>query len=187
MQMEKKQEESKLMTQLANDCETAFKLIYNRYKNRIYTISIRYLKNPVLAQEVVQDVFLKLWLERKNMKTDLPVEAWLVTVAKNKLINQFKKIAKEWNVLKSYQAEKSSYADDGDSKVLNNEFERQLHSMINCLPQMQKNVFHFAKEDGLTYNEIATKMQISPLTVKTHMARVLEKLRKSLKQYGVNL
>lgn len=187
MQIEKKQEESKLMTQLANDCETAFKVIYNRYHNRIYALSIRYLKTPVLAQEVVQDVFLKLWFERKNMNANLPVEAWLVTVAKNKLINQFKKITKEWVVLKAYQVEKSSFTDDGDSKLMNNDFERQLHSMINCLPQMQKRVFHFAKEDGLSYNEIAAKMQISPLTVKTHMARALEKLRKSLKQYGVNL
>jgi len=187
MPVEKKQEESILMTQLANDSEAAFKALYSRYSNRIYALAVRYLKSPVLAQEIVQDVFLKLWFERKNMKVDMPVEAWLVTVAKNKLINQFKKLACEWNMQKMYHPESSNDIADGEMKLINADFEKQLNTMINRLPQMQKQVFHFAKEEGLSYNEIASRLQISPLTVKTHMARALEKIRKSLKQYGVNL
>ena len=187
MPVEKKQEESILMTQLANDSEAAFKVLYSRYSNRIYALAVRYLKSPVLAQEIVQDVFLKLWFERKNMKVDMPVEAWLVTVAKNKLINQFKKLACEWNMQKMYHPESSNDIADGEMKLINADFEKQLNTMINRLPQMQKQVFHFAKEEGLSYNEIASRLQISPLTVKTHMARALEKIRKSLKQYGVNL
>jgi RNA polymerase sigma-70 factor (ECF subfamily) len=187
MPEERKQEESLLMTLLANDSEQAFKLLYNRYNNRIYKLSIRYLKSPTLAQEIVQDVFLKLWFERKNMHVDMPVEAWLITVAKNKLINQFKKLATERNLLSMYDVEMNVNKSDGETKMISNEFEKQLNTMINRLPQMQKQVFHFAKDDGLSYNEIASRMNISPLTVKTHMARALDKIRKSLRNYGIGL
>lgn len=187
MPTEKKYEESILMTLLANDSEHAFNLLYAQYSNRVYKLSIRYLKSPLLAQEIVQDVFLKLWFERKNMKIDFPVEAWLITVAKNKLINQFKKITREWNIQKSFKIEEGIELADGDSRLMKAELEKYLNSMVNRLPIMQKQVFNFGKMDGLSYGEIATKLNISPLTVKTHMARALSKIRKSLQQYGIGL
>lgn len=187
MAIDKKQEESILMHLLAKDSEYAFKLLYERYSNRIYKLAIRYLKSPVLAQEIVQDVFLKLWFERKNLHADRPVEAWLITVAKNKLINQFKKLAREWNKRNAYNAETSCTKTDGETKLINAEFEREFNSIINELPQKQKLILHFAKDEGLSYNEIASRLNISPLTVKTHMARALDKIRKSLKQYGAGL
>ncbi|MEO5999377.1 MAG: RNA polymerase sigma-70 factor [Chitinophagaceae bacterium] len=186
MYTEKKQEESLLITLLANDSELAFKLLYEQYSNRIYKLSIRYLKSPPLAQEIVQDVFLKLWFERKNMKPDKPVEAWLLTVAKNKLINQFRKMTNEWNTSIHLNDERGADHSNAESKLMHAEFEQQLHTMIDRLPQMQKRVFHFAKDEGLSYSEIGSKLNISPLTVKTHMARALDKIRKSLKQYGIS-
>lgn len=185
MPTEKKQEESILITLLANDSEHAFRLLYERYSNRIYKLALRYLKSPVLAQEIVQDVFLKLWFERKNMKVALPVEAWLVTVARNKLINQFKKMASEWNKRKQFVAETDSSFTEGEEKLMNADLEKQIHSLVSRLPQMQQQVYHFAKVDGLSYSEIASRLNISPLTVKTHMARAMEKIRKSLEQYGI--
>ena len=94
-------EDAHLITLLADDSEYAFQLMYDRYRNRIYQTAIRYLKSPLLAQEVVQDVFLKLWIERKNIKIDQPLEAWLYTVAKNNLLNRLKKIACEWKALRN--------------------------------------------------------------------------------------
>lgn len=186
MYIDKKQEEFSLMTLLANDSEHAFKLLYEQYSNRIYKLSLRYLKSPQLAQEIVQDVFLKLWFERKNMKPEKPVEAWLITVTKNKLINQFRKLANEWNTGSHVDNERGTDKGEAAIKLMNSEFEQQLHSMISQLPQMQKTVLHFAKEDGMSYSEIGSRLNISPLTVKTHMARALDKIRKSLKQYGIS-
>lgn len=187
MPTEKKYEESILITLLANDSEHAFRLLYERYYNRIYKLSIRYLKSPVLAQEIVQDVFLKLWFERKNMKAELPVEAWLVTVAQNKLINQLKKLASEWNMRKTYSEDADSNEAEAEAKLFSADLEKQVQLLINNLPQMQKQVYQFAKINGLSYNEIATRLNISPLTVKTHMARAIDKIRKSLAQFGVGL
>ncbi len=186
MHTEKKQEESLIMNLLAKDSEYAFKILYEKYSNRIYKLSLRYLKSPVLSQEIVQDVFLKLWFERRNIQWDKPVEAWLVTVAKNKLINQFRKMANEWNTSNNIDNVTITERNESEGKLMNAEFEQQLHRMLNRLPQMQKQVLHFAKDEGLSYNEIGSKLNISPLTVKTHMARALGKIRKSLKDYGIS-
>jgi DNA-directed RNA polymerase specialized sigma24 family protein len=75
---EQSYEEARLIALLADDSEYAFQLLFDRHRNRIYHTAIRYLKSPVLAQEVVQDVFLKLWFERRNIRQGLPLEAWLL-------------------------------------------------------------------------------------------------------------
>jgi RNA polymerase sigma factor (sigma-70 family) len=92
-------EEEKLLLLLVNGSEYAFQLIYDKHHNRIYRVAMRYLKSPVVAQEVVQDVFMQLWCKREQIKTDLPIEAWLFTVAKNNILTRIKKLANEWKAL----------------------------------------------------------------------------------------
>ena len=83
-----KYEESKLISLLAEDSEYAFQLLYDRHRKRIYQTALRYLKSPILSQEVVQDVFLKLWFNRRGLKADQPLEAWLYSVTKKQSYQQ---------------------------------------------------------------------------------------------------
>jgi len=93
---EKKYHELKLISLLKNGSEYAFQLIYDHYRNRVYKQAQTYLKSPSLAQEALQDVFLKLWFSRENLHSDTSLEPWLMTVTKNHLLNQLKTIAHEW-------------------------------------------------------------------------------------------
>lgn len=176
--------ESIVMTMLAEDSEQALRLLYNRYHSRIYRLSLRYLKSPALAQEIVQDVFLKLWFERKNMRVDLPVEAWLITVAKNKLINQFKKMANEKTAMESYTLHADQSVSEAEQKLLKGELENRVQELVNALPPMQQQVYQYAKVEGLSYSDTAARLNISALTVKTHLARVMDKFRKTLLTKG---
>lgn len=166
-------EEAHLITLLAEDSEYAFQLMYDRYRNRIYQTAIRYLKSPLLAQEVVQDVFLKLWIERKNIKIDQPLEAWLYTVAKNNLINRLKKIANEWKTLSSLKLITQQCVNTASTKIEEAQYNELLQKAILSLPQQQQTVFCLARHEHLTYIQIGEKMGISPLTVKKHMSRAL--------------
>jgi RNA polymerase sigma-70 factor (ECF subfamily) len=186
MTNEEKYEEAKLINLLANDSEYAFQLLYDRHRNRIYRLSTKFLKSPILAQEVVQDVFLKLWMTRKEINANKPLEAWLFTVAKNTLINRFKKLSKEWNELTIYTKKAEVIEENTDSKILTNEIKLHLNDAINQLPEKQKEVYQLAKNEGYSYNEIAVKMQISPLTVKTHLTRALESIRAFLIKRGIS-
>lgn len=166
-------EEAHLITLLAEDSEYAFQLMYDRHRNRIYQTAIRYLKSPLLAQEVVQDVFLKLWIERKNIKTDQPLEAWLYTVAKNNLINRLKKIANEWNAINNLKLLTQQFVNNSSSKIEEAQYNELLRKAIITLPQQQQTVFCLARNEHLTYIQVGEKMGISPLTVKKHMSRAL--------------
>jgi RNA polymerase sigma-70 factor (family 1) len=178
-------EETKLISLLAEDSEYAFQLLFDRYRNRIYQTAIRYLKSPVLAQEVVQDVFLKLWFERKNIRTDLSLEAWLFTIAKNNLLNRIKKLANEWKALKNlgYLGEKSD--DTTENKIQESQYNQLLQQALLTLSDQQRKVFLLSRTEQLTYNEIGEKLGISPLTVKTHISRALETIRSFFSLHGI--
>jgi RNA polymerase sigma-70 factor (ECF subfamily) len=170
-------EEARIIALLADDSEYAFQLLFDRYRNRIYQTAIRYLKSPVLAQEVVQDVFLKLWFERKNIRKDMPVEAWLFTIAKNNLINRLKKLASEWKALKNLKLPADQASESPEDKVQESQYDQLLQEALHTLSDQQQTVFLLSRNDHLTYAQIAEKMDISPLTVKTHMSRALDAIR----------
>ncbi len=177
-------EEAKLISLLSKDSEYAFQLMYDRYRNRIYQTAIRYLKSPVLAQETVQDVFLKLWLERKNLQPGTSIEAWLYTVAKNNLVNKLKRIAIEWKALHQVQLNTIKYDHSTSDKVEDSQYQQLLQNALAQLSPQQQMVFHLARNEYLTYIEIGERMDISPLTVKTHMARALNHIKSYLAKNG---
>ncbi len=184
---ESKYEESKLMLLLAEDSEYAFQLLYDRHRKRIYQTALRYLKSPILAQEVVQDVFLKLWFNRKSLKTDRPLEAWLYSLTKNNLINRLKKIAGEWKALKGLGFITERSINNIENNLQESQYLQLLQSAVARLSEQQQKVFTLARHEHLTYLEIAERLQISPLTVKTHMSRALESIKTFFSDHGIIL
>ena len=161
--------------------------MYDRYRNRIYNTAIRYLKSPVLAQETVQDVFLKLWLERKNLDAGYPIEAWLYTVAKNALLNRVKRIANEWKALQQLQQLSQKSGNSTSDKLEDAKYQELLQQVLLELPAQQQMVFRLARQENLTYSQIGQQMGISALTVKTHMARALNHIKARLAAHGESL
>jgi RNA polymerase sigma-70 factor (ECF subfamily) len=163
---------------LAEDSEYAFQLIYDRHRNLIYKLAIRYLRSPIMAQEVVQDIFLKLWIERKQFNGEHPLEAWLRTVTKNHLINKLKRIANEWKALDQLKHTLSEEDNSFLEKLgIDKSREELLKNAIDSLSEQQKQVYLLAKQENQSYTEIAEKMSISTFTVKTHMARALKQIK----------
>lgn len=181
-----KYEEYKLLALLSQGSEYAFQVIYDRYRNRIFHVAIQYLKSPALGQEVVQDVFLKLWFEREHIRTDLPVEGWLYTVARNNILNRLKKISNEWKALHllSHKAFQGLPAWD---KVETAEYAGLLQQAVESLPEQQRKIFHLSRHENLTYGQIGEKLGISNETVKTHLRRALAHIRDHFRGQGVHL
>ena len=179
---EKKYQEKKLIELLAADSEYAFQLIYDHYRDRIYMLAIDYLKSPVLAQEAVQDVFLKLWFARKNIRTDSPLEPWLLTVAKNHLLNQLKSIAHEWVKLTDEKELNQQLHDITADHLQLKEYKEKLSEALHTLSENQRKVFILSREEGLSYFQIGERLGISAQTVKTHLSRGLKSIREYLKK-----
>lgn len=177
-------EEAKLLSLLAGGSEYAFQVLYDRYRAHIYQTAIRYLKSPLLAQEVVQDVFLKLWFKRATINEEKGIEAWLFTVAKNNIINRLKKIAREWKALAGFKLVAATVTDNTTDKMQDAFYNELLQQAIRELPEQQQKVFQLARFEQLTYIQIGEQMGLSPLTVKTHMSRALAHIRRFFEEHG---
>jgi RNA polymerase sigma-70 factor (ECF subfamily) len=178
-------EESKLISLLKEDSEYAFQLIYDKHRNRIYKTAIKFLKSPIIAQDVVQDVFLKLWFERKAINESKPLEAWLYTVAKNIILNKLRKIANDWKAIDNITYTQSNSVNNTDYKLLDSEYMKHLKFALCQLSDQQRMAFTLSREDKLTYIEIGQKMGISPLTVKTHLSRAIFTVKQHLASNGI--
>ena len=106
----------------------------------------------------------------------MPVEAWLFTITKNNLLNRLKKLASEWKALKNFKQPVNG-SDNPENKLQESQYDQLLQEALQTLPDQQRKVFLLSRNEQLTYAQIGERLDISPLTVKTHMSRALESIR----------
>lgn len=169
-------DESELLHQLKQGSEFAFTQIFNHYRSRIYTVALSYLKSSALAEEIVQDVFLKIWLKRTELEHILRFDAYLITMSKNLIFDRLKKIAYEVDAQTTLK-EQDDFINDAEYRIREHQCQQLVEEAMNLLPPQQKIIYHLARTEGLSHEQIAEKMQLSRLTVKTHMARALKFVR----------
>jgi RNA polymerase sigma-70 factor (ECF subfamily) len=171
-----------LQCQLAAGSEYAFTRLFDHYRGTIYSVGLKFLKSPVLAEEIVQDVFLKVWHKREEMASVKRLDAYLFIMARNFIFDRIKKMSYE-AVDEISALELHSSTDDTEYLVRQHQCQQLLQQAIDMLPSQQRQVYQFAKQDGLSHEMIAEKMQLSRLTVKKHMAMALQSIRKHLESH----
>ena len=174
--------EKKVLEMLAQGSEYAFTELFDHYRGRLFGVALRFLKSRHMAEEVVQEVFLKVWLRREDLINVINFEGYLLTMTRNHIFDGMKEIAKEAAV-KSEFALDIKYVKGTDYALIEKQYEEFLQQAVIQLPPQQKQIFHLAKIDGLTHQAIAEQLRISRLTVKTHMAKALQTLRRSFQHY----
>ena len=181
-------DEKRLLLLISQDSNYAFQFIYDLHKDNIYRVAIMILNSPILAEEVVQDVFLKLWFERKNLTELQSLENWLFIVARNHCLKQFRKIAAEWKRIDDYRVVEDSLFEEHPENGIDKNIYHNLHeNAIATLTEHQKKVYELVKLQNLSHHEVASKLKISPLTVNKHLVRALKQIRKYIKESGFNL
>ncbi len=170
-----------LLLLLQKDEKVAFYLLYERYYRRLYSFVLRYVKIEADAEEIVQEVFIKIWESRKKINIYSSFESFLFTIAYNTTINLLRNRLKEkkyLDYLKTLnQIENTPNLDD---EIHFNELNEKVKSALNELTPRQKEIFHLCREEGLTHAEVAEKLKISVNTVKKHMANALALLKSKI-------
>ncbi len=146
-------------------------------KNDIYAHAFHFTQSVFVAEEITQDVFLKLWLNKQSLAEINNLEAWLYTITKNACFNQLKKIAREHRLKNSLAQEPEQIDETTESYLVVKEQQSLLQQAIDHLSAQQKLVFKLNREGGLKNAEIARQLNISPNTVKTHMVGALRSIR----------
>jgi RNA polymerase sigma-70 factor (ECF subfamily) len=169
--------EEELLAFIANGDELAFTRLFNYYRDRIYSIAFRITHSTTIAEEIVQDVFLKIWLRRDRLIEIQNFNAYLFVITRNHVYKALKQIAKNYEL--TAFAERDQLAGDNDSAglVMEKEYNSLLKKAIDRLPSQQKKVYQYIKEKGLKREEAAGLLHLSPETVKYHLAEAMKNIR----------
>lgn len=175
-----------LLLKVAEGDEKAFSQLFKTYYNQLGDFIMRITESEPLTQEIVQDVFLKIWTNRISLIEVDCFKAYLLVVARNHAFNCLKQIArersrnKEWVKTVLHQA--SINVDD--NTIINTE--DLVDEAVELLPPQQKKVYTLSRRYGMKQIEIATELNISLETVKKHMVLALRFLKNHLRTH-INL
>jgi RNA polymerase sigma-70 factor (ECF subfamily) len=171
-------DEKNLFAAISQGDEAAFTELFRRYDKRFYFFALKMLHDPVLAEEMAQEIFVKIWENREMLPGVNHPEAYLLTTAANHTINHIKKRLSEQKMLKSVAYDlRENFVSDTDEMVLLHDREALLQQALERLPKQQKRVYQLSRSGGLNYKEIAGILRISPHTVRNHLVQALHSIR----------
>lgn len=155
----------------------AFVVIFERYKNHVYAFSLSILKNPEAAQDVVQDVMLKLWQMGDRLLEIKNLEAWLKVASRNRTID-FLRAEKSRLLIYEEDAEvKDLGHDDTQQQILYRDLQNTLRSAMLILSTQQHKVYQLMDIEGFDSREVAKALGLTRSTVLTHLKIARRKLR----------
>jgi RNA polymerase sigma-70 factor (ECF subfamily) len=174
-----KKNEALLVRSLSKGNILAFNTLFREYGDRLYRFAFRYLKSESESEELVQEVFTKIWEKRANLKRELSFKSYLFTIAFNIIKKHFRKEA----YLSEYF--KTRIYDDLDlqttQKITYDSLYQYVMGLVNQLPEKRKEIFIKSRFEGLSVKEISEDLKISHKTVENQLTDALKFIRANLK------
>jgi RNA polymerase sigma-19 factor, ECF subfamily len=171
--------ESHWIKKIHDGDELSFESLFNAYCQKLINFSRRYVYDKQIAENIVQDIFVKIWINRKSLDHSKSIKTYLFTAVKNNSLKHLRhvNVEKRHILITIDSNEEINHA----IKFEINEIAERLNQEINNLPPKCQEIFSMSKFDKLKYGEIAEILDISVKTVETQMGRALKKLRKNLR------
>lgn len=174
--------DAQLLEQMQADNMLAFDEVYKRYQKRLFHFSNYILKSNEDAENVVHEVFIKLWENRHSIQK---LRSYIFSIAYNTTISLIRKKITEQKFIEHYKSLPISYEIPVNMDIEYRELKEKADHIIDSLPERQKEVYLLSREQELTYREISEKLKISVNTVENHMVKALRTIRKEMEKLSV--
>lgn len=174
------------VSQLKRGSTSAFESIYNKYADKIFNVSKGFHLDQEEAEEIVQEVFLALWECKSLLNENLSLNAFLLTITKNKIINFQKKKINELHRNRDFIRYNSPTCSTENDVILN-DLKKFAFQFIDSLPSRNRQIFRLSREEGLKNEEIASLLKISSRTVENNIYQAEKAIRLFLKDNHVIL
>lgn len=177
-----------ILLRLSNDDEKAFEFIYWKYNAHVYNFANSLLYSPKIAQDITQNVFLKIWEKRHEINPEQNFNAYLFTIARNMVYKETEQKLLSEQSLRQLQ-EEEDVLDMSTIQTLDYHFTEELcRSLVEELPPARREIFKLSRFERLSNKEIALRLSISERTVETQLYRATRFLkRKLLSDEGLGL
>jgi len=161
----------------------AFEDFFNILYPRFYRYAFLYVKSDVLCEELVSDVFLKLWNIRHKLNEVKQLEFYLFRSVKNQAITYLKRNSNKHEEITEYN--QSSLVDyrEPERLLIAAELSEKIEEAVSSLPNKCQIIFRMVREDGLSYKQVAVLLEISPKTVENQMSTALKRLKRIIENY----
>ncbi|HVK50015.1 MAG TPA: RNA polymerase sigma-70 factor [Pseudobacter sp.] len=169
--------ENELLQLAASGGQDAFTELFMQNRHKLFSFLMRLTQSPEATEDVIQDIFMKLWRNKSSLAEIDNFSSYLFRMAQNQCITQFKRMAKETLILSRLSSDSSASRSTTEEHIAVKEVQEQLQQAVAKLTPQQKLVFTLSREKGLKYDEIAAELNISPSTVKNHMIDALRIIR----------
>jgi RNA polymerase sigma-70 factor, ECF subfamily len=182
--------EKELLAGLQKGDKSTFDFLFRSYYSGLSCYANTYLKSKDSAEEIVQDVFVKLWEKHNKILIHTSIRAYLYQSVFNGCMNHIKAVQTSGfkhvdleDISIRHELMSMEMADAEFSRMFTGDVERELESAINDLPDQCGEIFRMCRMDNLTYKEISNLLKVSRSTVKTQMSRAINRIMKHMEKY----
>lgn len=173
-----------LLQRVATGDRLAFRQLFDLYKLRLYTFVYQLTSSKADAEEIVQDVFTKLWEVRASLAgVEYPVK-YIFTIARNKSLNHLTKIARDRQLLQQLWVNISQFDNTTEELLQAQESQKLIREAINQLSPQRQTIFELSREQGLTHEDIADRLGLSKSRVKNIIVEILKFVKDYLARYS---
>lgn len=157
--------------------EAAFRAIFDLYRDRLFCYCLKFTKSREAAEEIVQDVFIKVWENRQAVNPDLSFKAYLYQITKNLAFNFLKKAAGEVSFKRKVLLYLEVAHNQPEEACILQDYEQLAEKAIQMLPPQRQLIFRMSRREGMSHEEIAAILGISKNTVKVQIVKASKTLR----------
>ncbi|GAB2522387.1 RNA polymerase sigma factor [Spirosoma aerophilum] len=164
--------------------EVAFETLFRRYSHYLYTIAIQYVKDPALAEDAIQEVFLKVWTNRESLDETQSIRSYLATATRHQIVNLIRNEKRAILRHLNHQTTLTNADTATEETLLLNEYSSVFLEGLRQLSAQRRLVFTLRSEQGLSNEEVASTLKVSINTVKVQYYQACRFLRDYLRQHA---
>lgn len=172
-------EELRYLDGLKNGQRSAFDFVYKKYSKSLLSKLQRMVKSPEIVDELLQDIFLKVWTNRADIDLDKSFKGWIFTIAQTTVFTYYRKLALDKKMQQHVLEVFVEFYEQTEEYIFNKERMQLLNSAVDQLPPQRKEIFRLCKIEGKSYQEAAEMLSISSSTVSNQLVSAT----KSVKRY----
>ncbi len=182
MSEKNKNTDQKLVKTLKKGDVFAFNELFHKYSQKVYNFSIKHLENEEDVKDLVQEIFMKIWDKRKEIDANKSFNGFLFTITLNLIRNYFRKKVKDRKLVNKWLEETEPYSDSTKLSIEFRSLEKVVNTIVEQLPPKRRMVFRLSRNEGISNDDIARRMNIQKKTVENHLNLALRYLRERLQE-----
>ncbi|RYY29556.1 MAG: RNA polymerase sigma-70 factor [Sphingobacteriaceae bacterium] len=164
-----------------------FDCLFERYRKRVYIYLLKVVKSPFSAEEITQEIFIKLWLYRDKLSEINNIDGFVFKMVRNQALNHLRKVAYNDRLLKEILAFAAPEQNNIDEKIIAADYQLLVQQALDCLSPQRRLVYELSRKKGLNYEEIASQLNLSRNTVKNHIVSALKHIHSYLNKNGISI